>query len=142
MRVVKARRPVSSWAQVGPVWPCALDLARAGTPIVVLLAEDIGGKVSIVTVDVDGVLVMLSTVDNLRRATRWCLDRNLRIVWSLGELMDELEAGRACGWVPGRIVEVKPRHSFVPIAVPFPYSLLVASGHAGPLECLDEDNEG
>lgn len=147
MRVVKRaeRRQVPALLAPGPVWPLNLEMARAGCGIGVLLAQHHGGKVSVVTIDVDGVLVMLATLDYMRPALRWCTERHVRIMWSLGGLLEAMQAGRCCGWLPGRIIEHSDGREFVPIAVPFPFKLLTASDHGlyfvSDLDPVEDDDE-
>lgn len=134
MRVVKraarpGARPVPALLAPGPVWPLSLEMSRSGCGIGVLLAHHSGGKVSVVTIDTDGVLVMLATLDHMRAATHWCVLRHVRILWSLGGLVDAMRAGRCAGWVPDRIVEHSDGRTFVPVAVPFPFQLLTKSEH-------------
>lgn len=125
----RAKQRTPAVLQTGPLWPLSLEMSRAGCGIGVLLAQHMGGKVSVVTVDVDGVLVMLATLDRMKDATRWCVLRHVRIMWSLGQLLQAMEAGRCVGWVPGKITEHQGARTFQPVAVPFPFQLLTDSDH-------------
>lgn len=124
-----AKQRTPAVLQTGPIWPLSLEMSRAGCGIGVLLAQHSGGKVSVVTVDIDGVLVMLATADDMKDARRWCVLRHVRILWSLGGLLQAIQAGRCVGWVPGKIIEHQGARTFQPVAVPFPLPLLMESTH-------------
>lgn len=131
-RLVKARKRPRPGVHRGAVWPIALQLAASGTPIGVLLfRNEPEGRYSVVTVDADGLMVLLADRPFGRfmgrqfwrsqawPAVRWCHERHLRIFWSLGGLLDAMRKGEALGWVPDRIVEHKHGRTFIPVAVPF-----------------------
>ena len=121
-RVPIGRKPGGQARPEPPRWPLALELARAGRPIGVVLLPVEGDLWAAVTTDVDGVLVELR---RLRKSylIRWCLNRHLRIHHRLGTLVDAQLAGRELGWVPGLIIEYKRRSAFVVTASVFSCTL-------------------
>lgn len=82
----------------GPEWAWALELARFARPIGVSLLPAGGDRVQVVTLDRDGVLVVVHTLP-ARFAVRWCVNRVLRVHWSLGELVTAIKAGFVFGWI-------------------------------------------
>jgi hypothetical protein len=90
------RRPFSR--RKGPEWAWALELARGSHPIGVALLPAGGERLQVVTLDRDGVLVVVHTLP-ARFAVRWCINRALRVHWSFGELVDALKAGFVFGWI-------------------------------------------
>lgn len=106
--------------QEGPRWPLAYELAALGTPIGVWLVPLVGGVdlCAAVTTDLSGQLVELRRLER-GYLVRWCLNRHLRICYTLGELVEGQTCGRLLGWLPGRILEVKNRRAFVAPAIAF-----------------------
>lgn len=82
----------------GPEWAWALELARFGQPIGVALLPAGSDRVQVVTLDRDGVLVVVHTLA-ARFSVRWCINRALRVHWSLGELVTAIKAGFVFGWI-------------------------------------------
>lgn len=112
------RKPLAFSGLRGPRWPLAHQLAVGGCPIGCYVWEHWqGGKTYVLSLEADGVLCCLLTCDDVVTAVKWAIERHLFVCSGLGELIGRLQDGKACGYLPGRIVEIPERGSpFMPEA--------------------------
>lgn len=116
-----------------PIWPLALELARGGMPIGVLLCPLVSGDHAAVVVEGDGTLWEVRRLP-VAFLVRWCLRRHLRIFHSLGDYVEAERAGRVVGWVPGQVVEHKDGRAWLAPAVPFDVGEVCELTHWRPVE--------